>query len=70
MAFIMAEDIGFPIVPFLIAQIGKCTNVLEVLGVVLVNRMQSQLIRPDQFQRFASVAAALRCFCVNPQFPT
>ena len=56
-----------PILPFLLAVIGKRTNVLMFLDVALVKRMQSQLIRPYQFQCLASVAEALRRFCVNPQ---
>ena len=53
--------------PFLIAVIDKRTDVLMVLGVALVKRIHSQLIRPDQFQRLVSVTAALRRFHVNPQ---
>ena len=47
--------------------IGKHTNSLVVLSAVLVKRVHSQLIIPDQFQRLASIAAALRRFRVNPQ---
>ena len=47
--------------------IGKHTNSLVVLSFVLVKRVHSQLIIPDQFQRLASIAAALRRFRVNPQ---
>ena len=55
-----------PILPFILAVIGKRTNVLMVLGISFVKRTHSQLII-DQFQILASVAVALRRFLGNPQ---